>query len=81
MTISGLGKITSGFSICCSMLFLIVPDVLFTKIRSECQEKLPYADDLTLVSDSLDGIKAKLEMWKGGLESKRLRVKIGRQKL
>ena len=61
------------------MLFLIVPDALFTKIRSECQEKLPYADDLTLVSDSLDGIKAKLEMWKGGLESKRLRVKIGRQ--
>ena len=40
------------------------------EIRSQCQEELLYSDDLTLVSETLEGLKGRLESWKEALESK-----------
>ena len=44
------------------------------KIRSGCPEQLLYADNLALVSKSLEGSKWKIETWERALELKELRV-------
>lgn len=44
--------------------------------RSRCTEGMFYADVLTLISKSLEGLKGILEAWTGTLESKKLRVNI-----
>ena len=44
--------------------------------RSGCTEGMFYADVLTLISKSLEGLKEILEAWTGTLESKKLRVNI-----
>lgn len=43
------------------LLFTIVLEALSGKIRSEYQEKSFYADDVILISESLGGLKGKLE--------------------
>ena len=46
------------------LLFFIVVEAIYGKIRSGCLEELLYADDLALVSESLEGLKGRLEAWK-----------------
>ena len=48
----------------------IVLEALSREIRSGCLEKLLYADNVTLFSKTLEGLKGKLETWKRVLESK-----------
>ena len=45
-------------------------ETLSREISSQCQEELLYSDDLTLVSETLEGLKGRLESWKEALESK-----------
>ena len=45
-------------------------ETLSREIRSQCQEELIYSDDLTLVSETLEGLKGRLESWKEALVSK-----------
>ena len=53
------------------MLFIIVMEVLSREIRSGCPEELLYAGDLVVVSETLEGLKRRLEAWKGArVESK-----------
>ena len=40
-----------------------------------------YADELALVSETLRGLKVRLEAWKGALESKGLRVNVKKTKM
>ena len=42
---------------------------------------MPYPDDLTLASETLEGLKRRLEAWKRVLESKGLRVNFRRMKI
>ena len=48
-------------------LFIIVLETLSREIKLE---ELFYADDLVLVSESLEELKGTLEAWKEALESK-----------
>ena len=59
-----------------ALFFVIVLEVLLGESRSECPEELLYADDLALVSKRLEGLKRRLESWKGALESKGLIVNV-----
>ena len=56
-------------------------EVLSREIRAGCPEELLYGNDLTLVSEILQGLKGRLEAWKGALESKGLRVKVKKTKM
>ena len=42
-------------SVLSPLLFIIVLETLSKEIRSGCSEQLLYADDLTLVSETLEG--------------------------
>ena len=53
---------------------IIVLGLISREIKSACPEGLLYADDLTLVSESLEDLKGKLEAWKEAWESKGSRV-------
>ena len=58
---------------------MIVSESLSTEIRSgypEDPEGLLYTDDLALVSETLEGLKRRLEDWKGASESKGLRANV-----
>lgn len=60
-------------SVLSPMLFIIPLKALFREIRSRCPEKLLYADDLALtISESLEGLKGRLEVWKVALGTKGL---------
>ena len=50
-------------------------------LRAECREELIYAGDLALVSELLEGLKAKLETSKGALESTGLRLNVKKKKI
>ena len=58
-------------------------EALAREIRSRCPEELLYADDLAFVSETLKGLKGRLEAWslKGALESKGLRVNAKKTKM
>lgn len=43
--------------------------------------ELFYADDLVLLAESGELLMEKIEMWKKGLESKWLRVNVGKSKV
>ena len=48
------------------LFFIIVLEALSREIRSGCPEELLYADDLAFVSETLQGLKGRLEAWKTG---------------
>ena len=48
------------------LFFIIVLEALSREIRSGCPEELLYADDLAFVSETLEGLKGRLEAWKAG---------------
>lgn len=58
------------------LFFIMVIETLFRENRGGCSEELFYADDFALISESLDGLKGRLESWKGPLETKELRVNV-----
>ena len=63
------------------LLFIIVVKALSKFLRAECREELLYTGDLALVSESLEGLKAKLETSKGALESTGLRLNVKKKKI
>ena len=56
-------------SVLSPLLFIAVLKALSTETRSGCSKVL-YADDLALLSETIEGLKGRLEAWKGALESK-----------
>ena len=46
-----------------------------------CSEELLYDDDFALVNETLEGMKGRLEAWKGALKSERLRVNVKKTKI
>ena len=55
-------------------------ETLSREIRSRCSE-LIYADDLTLVSETLERLKGRLEACEGALGSKGLRIYVKNTKM
>ena len=43
------------------LIFVMVLEAFFREVRSGCSKELLYADDLVLVSETLDSLRGKLE--------------------
>ena len=58
-------------SVLSPLLFIVVLEALLREIRSGCPEELLDANVLALVSETREGLKGRLKIWKGALDSKR----------
>ena len=56
--------------------FTEVVDVVTEFAREGALSELLYADDLVLMSETIDGLRNKLIKWKEALESKGLKVNV-----
>ena len=68
-------------SVLSPLLFTIVLDAISREISSGCPQELFYADDLALVPETIEGLKGRLETWKGTLESEGLKVNLKKTKM
>lgn len=64
-----------------SILLFIMLEALSREIKSRWPEELPYANYLALVSESIEGVKRRVEACKGALESNGLRVNLKTTKM
>ena len=61
-------------SVLSPLLFIIVVEALSCDFCTGCPFEVLYADDLAIISDSMDNLLEMLRCWKSGLEAKGLRV-------
>ena len=76
-TLSDSFKIQVGIhqgSVLSPLLFIIVVEALSCDFCTGCPFEVLYADDLAIISDSMDNLLEMLRCWKSGLEAKGLRV-------
>lgn len=55
-------------------LFVLVMDELTRSIQEEVPWCMLFADDVVLIDETREGVNAKLELWRGVLESKGFRI-------
>ena len=63
------------------LVFAIVVDVVLENVRNGLMSKMFYADDLVLMSETMEGQREKFWKWKGAFESKGLKVNLGKTKV
>ena len=63
------------------MLFIIVLEALSLEFRTGCPLKLLYVEHMVAITDSLEELLVKVQMWKSGMEKKCLRVNMGKMKI
>ena len=68
-------------SVLSPLLFIMVLEALSLEFRTGCPWELLYADDLVLIADSMVKLIEKFNAWKEGIESKGLKVNIGKTKV
>ena len=68
-------------SVLSPLLFAIVMEALSQEFRHGCPWELLYADDLCITADSIEDLKSRFQLWKLNLESKGLKVNIGKTKV
>ena len=61
------------------LLFTIVADVITENARRGVVNEVLYADELVLMSETMEDLKERLWNWKDALESKGLKVNTGKQ--
>uniref|UniRef100_UPI00358F83B0 striatin-3 isoform X2 n=1 Tax=Myxine glutinosa TaxID=7769 RepID=UPI00358F83B0 len=60
---------------------IAVMEVLARNVKEGLPWELLYADDLVLIVESMDGLKEKMNKWKECMETKGLKVNIGKTKV
>ena len=55
-------------------------EALSREFKVGCPYELLYADDLVLMSETLEDLKEKLTIWKNNIEGKGLRVNVEKKK-
>ena len=68
-------------SVLSPLLFTIVLEALSRHFRKGLPWELFYADDLVLLAESREKLMEKMSIWKEGVESKGLRVNVGKTKV
>ena len=63
------------------LLFALVDDIVTESKRDGLLTKILYADDLVLMSETLEGLKEKFSKWKGAFQSKEFMVNLGEIKM
>ena len=59
----------------------MVLEALSMEFRTGCPWELLYADDLVIIARTIEELTVKLKEWKEGMESKGLRVNMGKTKV
>ena len=67
-------------SVLSPLLFTVVLEALSRHVRKGLPWELFYADDLVLLAEYREILMEKIKIWKEGLESKGLKVNIGKTK-
>ena len=68
-------------SVLSPLLFAIAVDVILENAREGLMNKILYANDLVLISESMENLKEKLLKWKEAFESKGLKVNLKKTKV
>ena len=68
-------------SVLSPLLFAIVVDVVTESAREGLMKEILYADDLVLMSETMEDLREKFRKWKGAFESKGMRVNISKTKM
>ena len=68
-------------SVLSPLIFAIVVDVVTEYARAGLLNEILHADDLVLMSESLDDLKEKLQRWRSALEDKGLKVNVGKTEM
>ena len=68
-------------SVLSPLVFAIVVDVVTESVRNGLMSEMLYADDLVLMSETMEGLRQKFWKWKEAFESKGLKVNLGKTKL
>ena len=68
-------------SVLSPLLFAIAVDVISENAREGLINEISYADDLVLMSESMENLKAKFLKWKEAFESKGLKVNLTKTKV
>ena len=63
------------------LLFAIAVDVIFENAREGLMNEILYADDLVLMSESMENLKKKLLKWEEAFQSKELKVNLKKTKV
>ena len=68
-------------SVLSPLLFIMVLEAISTECRKGLPCELLYADDLAIIAESLDELESTYIAWKTSIESKGLRVNLGKTKV
>ena len=68
-------------SVLSPLIFAIVVDVVTERAREGLLYEMLYADDLVLMSETMEGLREKFWNWKEAFESKGLKVNLGKTKV
>ena len=68
-------------SVLSPLLLVILIDVVKEHTREGLLNEILYADDLMLMSESLDNLRERFERWRSALEGKGLKVNVGKTKM
>ena len=68
-------------SVLSPLVFAIVVDVVMESVRNGLMSEMLYADDLVLMSETMEGLREKFWKWKEAFESKGLKVNLGKTKV
>lgn len=68
-------------SVLSPLVFAIVIDVVTESAREGLMGEMLYADDLVLMSDTMEGLREKFVKWREAFESKGLKVNLGKTKV
>ena len=73
-------RVHQGSVLSC-LLLIIVLEALSHKFRAGCPWEILYANDLVILAEIFEGLMTKIAVWKNGLESKVLKVNMGKTKI
>ena len=63
------------------LVFVIAVDMVTESVRNGLMSEMLYADDLVLMSETMEGLREKFWKWKEAFESKGLKVNLGKTKV
>ena len=61
-------------SVISPLIFAIVVDAVTEQARKGLLNEILYADDLVLISENLENLRERFQIWRGALESKGMKV-------
>ena len=64
-------------SVLSPFLFAVVLDIFIEFVREGALSELLYADDLVLMSETIQGLRDKFLKWKEAFDNKNVKVNLG----